>query len=47
MLQTLPDSSTFEVIIMFTRQFAIDPCVHDEYLLYIKIWLIQLMRVVM
>ena len=42
MLQTLPVSSTFEVIIMFTRQFAIDPCVNDEYFSFIKILLQQL-----
>ena len=45
MLQTLPVSSTFEVIIMFTRQFAIDPCVNDEYFSFIKILLQQLIMV--
>ena len=42
MLQTVPVSSNFEVIIMFTRRFAIDPWVHDEYFLFIKVLLQQL-----
>ena len=40
MLQTVPVSSNFEVIIMFTRQFANNPWVHDENLSYIKISLL-------
>ena len=42
MLQTVPVSSNFEVIIMFTRQFAIDPWVNDKYFSFIKILLQQL-----
>ena len=42
MLQTVPVSSNFEVIIMFTRRFAIDPWVNDEYFLFIKFLLQQL-----
>ena len=30
MLQTVPVSSNFEVIIMFTRQFANNPWINDE-----------------
>ena len=44
MLQTVPVSSNFEVIIMFTRQFANNPWVNDENLSYIKISLLQLAR---
>ena len=40
MLQTVPVSSNFEVIIMFTRQFANNPWVHDENLSYINISLL-------
>ena len=42
MLQTVPVSSNFEVIIMFMRRFAIDPWVNDEYFSFIKILLQQL-----
>ena len=42
MLQTVPVSSNFEVIIMFTRQFAINPWVNNEYFSFIKILLQQL-----
>ena len=41
MLQDLPVSSNFEMIIMFPGKFVIDPWVNDEYLLYIKILLLQ------
>ena len=40
MLQTVPVSSNFEVIIMFTRQFANNPWVNDENSSYIKISLL-------
>ena len=40
MLQTVPVSSNFEVIIMFTRQFANNPWINDENSLYIKISLL-------
>ena len=42
MLQTWPVLSISEVLIMFTRRFAIDPWVHDEYFLFIKVLLQQL-----
>ena len=44
MLQDLSVLSNFEVIIMFPGKFVIviDPWVNDEYLLYIKILLLQL-----
>ena len=45
MLQTVPVSSNFEVIIMFTRQFAINPWVNNEYFSFIKILLQQLIQV--
>ena len=41
---TVPVSSNFEVILMFTRQFANNPWVNDENLSYIKISLLQLAR---
>ena len=31
MLQTLPVSSIYEVVIMFTREFGIHPLVRDEF----------------
>ena len=34
MLHNTPDSSISEVLIMFSEQFAIDPLIHDEDLLY-------------
>ena len=40
MLQTVPVSSNFEVIIMFTRQFANNPWINDENSSYIKISLL-------
>ena len=40
MLQTVPVSSNFEVIIMFTRQFANNPWVNDKNSSYIKISLL-------
>ena len=36
MQQNLPVSSNFEVIIMFSRRFTINPWVHDEYFACIK-----------
>ena len=40
MLQTVPVSSNFEVIIMFTRQFANNPWINDENSSYVKISLL-------
>ena len=40
MLQNVPVSSNFEVIIMFSRQFANNPWVNDENSSYIKISLL-------